>query len=516
VIATVDVHALPPPRHDVLAAGPALAAAVAGRFSTSDLDRLAYASDGWPLALAWRREGRVPRPPDAVAWPGTEDELAALVAVARGHRLPVVPFGGGSGVCGGTVAVRGGVVVDLKRLERLGPVDAGTRTIEVGAGVVGAMLERHLQLRGFTLGPGFSASASSTVGGWLATRAAGDGSGRYGGIEAVVLSVRGVFGTGARFTAHARPGAGPALAPLLLGSEGTLCAFTSAVLRVHPGPEARFFHAFDFASVDAGLEAVRRLVQQGLRPAVACLSDPVETALDGAGAEALARAGSAARRLGLGGAAGATLARALAALAVTRPRLVEPLTRLARRARLVLVFEGEAASAADDARAAARSCAALDGVDCGEGPARAWYHRRADEPAEGLRLFEVGAFVDALDCAAPWARVLDVFEQVRAAAAPHALVSCRFGPASADGCALRFRFVGAAAGAPLEQRYLRLWRDALGAAAHAGASVSHHRGVGLLKAAEYQARLADGRRVLGVLKRSFDPEGIMNPGKLGL
>jgi alkyldihydroxyacetonephosphate synthase len=508
LIAPVGVHALPPPRREVLAAERELSAAVSGRFSTRELDRLSYARDLWPLALVWIREGRIPPPPDAIVWPGSDDEVAALIARAREHKLPVIPFGAGSGVCGGTVAVHGGLALDLKRFDRIGSVDARARTVEVGAGVLGETLERRLEARGWTLGHFPSSIATSTVGGWLAARSAGQCSSRYGKIEDMVLSVRGVFGTGEKFTTSRRPFAGPDLAQLLLGSEGTLCAFTSAVLRVHPRPEARFFHAFDFSSVEAGLEAIRRLFREGLRPAVVRLYDPFDTAFVGK-----RRSAPPASRSGLAAAAMRTLAQQT----LGRPRLVNPLARLARSARLVLMFEGESRFAEAEDAAATASCKLLQGVDLGEGPARDWYQHRYGVNFKLPRLIEAGTFVDTLECSTSWDKVLDVYERVRAAATPHALVLCHFSHAYADGCSLYFSFVGAAeSGEATQSRYLRLWRDALGAALSAGANVSHHHGVGLLKAREYQDSLGEGRHVLAALKRHFDPDGILNPGKLGL
>ncbi|MDX2009070.1 MAG: FAD-binding oxidoreductase [Myxococcaceae bacterium] len=517
MIATVDVHALPPARREVLAAERDLSAAVSGRFSTRSLDRLSYARDLWPLALVWIREGRIPPPPDAIVWPGADDEVAALIMRAREHRLPVIPFGAGSGVCGGTVAVRGGLALDLKRFDRIGPVDPRARTVEVGAGVLGETLERRLEARGWTLGHFPSSIATSTVGGWLAARSAGQCSSRYGKIEDMVLSVRGVFGTGERFTTPERPFAGPDLAQLLLGSEGTLCAFTSAVLRVHPRPEARFLRAFDFPSVEVGLEAIRRLFREGLRPAVVRLYDPFDTAFVGRSNDAAGSPTPPSRRDALGASVVPAFLRTLAAQTLGRPRLVNPLAHLARRARLVLMFEGEAKACEADDAAAAASCRLFRGTDLGESPARHWYQNRYAVNFKLPRLMEAGTFVDTFECSAPWDRVLDVYERVRAAASAHALVLCHFSHAYADGCSLYFSFVGAASDAQAtEARYQRLWRNALGAALSAGANVSHHHGIGLLKAREYQDSLGEGRHVLAALKRHLDPDGIMNPGKLGL
>ncbi len=208
-------------------------------------------------------------------------EVAHIVRVARQHRLAVVPFGAGSGVCGGTWAVQGGLSLDVKKLDQLGEVDPVRRTVDVGAGVIGEVLERHLNDRGYTVGHFPSSMFMSTVGGWLAARSAGQFSSKYGKIEDIVLSVRAVLGTGEVIETPERPFAGPDVLPLLLGSEGTLCVFTSARLRVFPLPEGRAFHAFDFGSVEQGLDAIRLMFRDGLRPAVVRLYDPFDTAVVG-------------------------------------------------------------------------------------------------------------------------------------------------------------------------------------------------------------------------------------------
>lgn len=486
----------------------ALAALVHGRVSTRALDRLAYSRDMWPLATWWFQQGRVPPPPDAVVWPGSDDEVAQVIRLARERRLAVIPFGAGSGLCGGTIATAGGLALDLKRFDTIGPVDPQRRCVDVGAGVLGETLERRLAARGWTMGHLPSSLAMSTVGGWLATRSAGLLSSRYGKLEDLVLSVRGVLGTGERFETPERPFLGPDLAQLLMGSEGALCTFTSARLRVHPRPEARAFRAFDFQTVERGLAAVRRVLREGLRPAAVHLADPSALAFHAQPLEARARVAAA-------------FLPALFTQVGTRllswPRLLGPLARLATRCRLVFVFEGDPGHADAEDRAAAAACLSLGANDLGEGPARAWFQERNDAAFRHARVFRSGALIDTLEVSAPWEHVLDVYQRVRAVMGALAVVLCEFGHATADGCSLSFHFI--TAGGPrdeVEASAEQRWRAALGAATSAGANVSHHHGIGLVKRRAYQDALGEGRHALAALKRLFDPDGIMNPGKLGL
>lgn len=511
--ASFPAGALPPTTPLVASALPEVSAAVGGRVSTSEFDRIAYARDMWPLALLWIRQGRIPRPPDVVAWPKDEAEVAALVRLARARKLPLIPFGAGSGVCGGTWAVKGGVAVDLKRFDAISEVDPSRRTVDAGAGVFGEVLERRLAASGWTLGHFPSSIYMSTVGGWVAARSAGQLSSRYGKIEDMVVSLRAVLGTGEVLQTPERPFRGPDLAQLLIGSEGTLCTFTQARLRVFPQPEARVFRAFEFHGVEAGVDAIRRIFRAGMRPAVVRLYDPFDTALVGEEKHKGDGHPDSPLRKELF----ASVTRALAPVTVGRPRLLNLIAHRFKKSLLVLVFEGEAGRCQAEAAAAQGICAGLGAVDRGEAPARRWYKKRYDVSYKMSKLIEAGTFVDTMECAAPWSRVHQVYLRVQQAVAPLAFVLCHFSHAYVDGCSLYFSFVGSGKSEPqIEQRYRAMWRSALSAAVAAGANVSHHHGIGLLKAQHLQDTLGDGRRMLAAVKGTFDPDGIMNPGKLGL
>ena len=499
------------------AVGPELSRLAGGRVSFEAIDRLGYARDMWPLGLLWTRQGLAPLPPDAVVWPSTDAEVSALIQFARAQKLAIVPFGAGSGVCGGTWALQGGLTLDLKRFDQIEPVDPVSRTVVVGAGVMGETLERRLNAHGWTLGHFPSSIATSTVGGWLAARSAGQFSSKYGKIEDMVLSARVVLGTGAIVDTPERPFAGPDVLPLLLGSEGTLCVFTRARLRVFPLPEARAFHGFEFDSVETGLEAIRRIFREGLRPAVVRLYDPFDTAFVGKPGKTQKEAVPPSER-------GAFATRWLPGLlqqvtkqTLGRPGLMNQLQRVFSRSRLILMFEGAAARTEAEDRAASVICRTLKARDLGEEPGKAWLRKRYDVSFRMSRLIESGTFADTMEIAAPWDRVHAVYERVHAAASKWAFVLCHFSHAYAEGCSLYFSFVGSGGTeADMEARYHQLWQAALAAAVKAGGNVSHHHGVGVLKAQALQDSLGEGRHVLRMLKQRFDPDGVMNPGKLGL
>ncbi|HEY8207511.1 MAG TPA: FAD-binding oxidoreductase [Myxococcaceae bacterium] len=515
--APLSASSLPPLSALAQAAAAELSSLLPGRVSTADEDRLSYSRDMWSKAILWIRQGKIPPPPDVVVWPDNEDEVQKVVQLARAHKLPIVPFGAGSGVCGGVCAVRGGISLDLKRLERVGAVDGERFTVDADAGVVGEVLERKLNAQGYTLGHFPSSIYMSTLGGWLAARSAGQLSTRYGKIEDMVCSLRAVTGRGEVVQTPERPAPGPDLAELLMGSEGTLCVFTRARLRVHPAPEHKAFRAFRYRSVEAGVEAIRRVMRDGLRPAVVRLYDPFDTALaarkkpheGGKGTKAPSDRGL------VQGELVPFLTRLVAPRVFGNPKLINRAADLFRSCILILMFEGETRRALQEEGQARELCAAAGGADLGEAPAQAWYRTRYDVSYRMSPVVDDGMLADTFEVAASWDRVLDVYERVREAVAPLAFAMCHFSHAYVEGCSLYFSFALAGAGErALETRYDELWKAALAAALASGATVSHHHGIGLLKARALAEQLGDARRMVQGLKRALDPDGIMNPGKL--
>lgn len=474
--------------------------------SDAQVDRLAYARDLWPRHHLDVRRGRLPEGtrPELVAWPTTTDEVARLVALCADEGVPVVPFGAGSGVCGGVLPSNDAVVIDLKRMSRWRAFDRGAPTLEVESGALGVTLEERLEREGFTAGHFPSSILCSTVGGWLAARGAGQCSGRYGKIEDMVAALEMVDGRG-RVARLERRVNGPDLVPLVVGSEGTLGVITSATLRLHPRPAARAFSAYELPTIEAGWSAMRTMFQGGLRPAVARLYDPFDSFV--------ARSAGKGPRHGGGG-----LTRLTGLLRAPRAfnALVDALSGNALGgALLVLVFEGEAGEAHEDDAVAADIVARHGGRGLGEGPARHWWAHRYAVSYRQAPVFRRGAFSDTMEVAAPWSRLGDLYRAVRTALGREVFVMAHLSHAYPDGCSIYFTFAGAAASDDAAMGvYDRAWRAALAAALEAGGTISHHHGVGRSKAPRLGDELGGGIDVVRALMRAFDPAGVMNPGNL--
>jgi alkyldihydroxyacetonephosphate synthase len=513
------------------------------RTSTDEADRLAYGRDLWPRHHLDVRAGRPPTTrPEAIAWPSSTDELAELVRWARREHVPLVPFGAGSGVCGGVLPQANALVVDLKRMARIRAIDAGGPHVEVEAGHMGLPLEEALGRAGFTLGHFPSSILCSTAGGWVATRSAGQCSGLYGKIEDMVAALECVTGTGEIVRLRRRT-SGPDLVPLVVGSEGTLAIVSSATLRLHPAPTARGFGAWSFPTIEHGWDAMRTLFQAGLRPAVARLYDPFDAMLakrgrvsSGAAANARESDGKATDagpdgRTGKGGSGAPGRGGAALRAILKRPGALNELlhSRVAARllggAMLVVVFEGQGDAprrSIEDARRLVEG--SLRGAWEGAAPAERWFDHRYAVSYRQAPVFANGAFVDTFEVAAPWSGLPALYEAVRRALGEHAFVMAHFSHAYPDGCCIYFSFAGSARDAlgargaswddACEATYDAAWRAALKAAVAAGGTIAHHHGVGRSKAPRLRDELGAGVDVVRSLMGAFDPDGILNPGNL--
>jgi len=502
------------------------------RVSTSAPDRVAYARDLWPRGLIGVADGvYAPHQPDAIVWPTSTEEVAAIVKACIRTKTLIVPYGSGSGVCGGAVAIRGGLIVDCKRMRKVIAVDAAAGSATLEAGMIGDHLEHELNRRGLTMGHFPSSIMCSTLGGWLAARSAGQLSTRYGKIEDMVRSATFVDGTGQ--VHELVSGAQPDLLQLAIGSEGTLGIFTRATVTVHPLPAARYYRGWSFPRVAAGCEAIRRVVQRGLRPACVRLYNELDSFLhrrDGkpeATHEAHEAGEPSALSHWLTALAGGKstldqLRRGAIGAALGQPAFFNKLFSTVlpwaqSGCLLVMGFEGQAELAAAEAEAAKIELELAGGKDLGPGPGERWLAHRYAVSFRMSKAFESGAFVDTMEVCTTWDQLLPLYAAVQHAVSPHAFVMAHFSHAYADGCSIYFTFAAKAGErVATERRYDELWRAALTAVHASGASISHHHGVGLLKAPFMPDEHGDGMRVYRGLKTALDPHGILNPGKMGL
>ncbi len=510
-----------------------------GRLRTTYPDKLAYQNDCWPRGIILTRGRKLNHHlPSAIVQPQTEEEVCEVVHWARSTGVPIVAFGAGSGVCGGAIADEESIVVDLKGLDALVELDEERHTVRAQPGIIGMDLERYLNHAGWTMGHYPSSLYCSSLGGYLATRSAGQYSSRYGKIEDMVLSMRVVTGRGDVIDTAADPlrdgadGTVRDLNPIFVGNEGTLGLITEGLMRIEPLPTKRRYRGFQFSRLDLAIDAIREVMQLGIRPTVVRLYDEVDSLI--ASSEKKGDAGSRpqtpslakqllkkARRL-LPGALERPIeetvdhaTRVLLGRAIGQPMLLNTVADvLPGHAMLVVGFEGHTELVDQDAEYAFEIFRRY-GVDAGTGPGEHWLNNRFSVSYKQSPMFDTGAFVDTMEVSTTWKNLGKLYDNVRRALKPHVFVMAHFSHVYPEGSSIYFTFAGFAPDVESTiEKYEATWKAGLDAVAASGASVAHHHGVGQSKAPWTHHDHLGGPKLFERLKDRYDPDRILNPGKV--
>ncbi len=463
------------------------------------------------------RAGVIPNPPDAVIYPNDEGQVAALLSWAAEREIAVIPFGGGSTVLGGVEPDEGDqptITLDTARLDRLVSLDPLSWTARIQSGATGPEVESQLNAQGFTLGHFPQSFQFSTLGGWLATRAAGQTSTGYGKIEDMVQAIRLVSPEGIIETRDTPAAAtGPSLLQLLVGSEGVCGVITEATMRIHPRPAVQDYRGFLFRTMEDGLAALRDLVQHGPHPTIARLSDPAETA---------AFAAMAHKHSGLRAALERVLAEYLNRRGYVLPRTA-PLPDKKPGCFLLLGYDGEPAAVRYRWVLARTICADHGGFSLGARAGESWKRDRFSHPYLRDVLLGAGVMVDTIETATTWANLMRVYQEMTSAIQV-AIRSSGGGPGYVMthishiypwGASLYTTFLGRQAPGQEIEQWWEVKRAATEAILTAGGTLSHHHGIGRDHTEWLLQEVGPvGMAALRALREALDPTGIMNPGVL--
>ena len=444
---------------------------------TAPLETALASRDWWPLTMHWALAGEVPTRAAAICRPKSTEQVSHVLSYCNEKRIPVTAAGGRSGVCGASIPLYGGVILDTTAMQGVVALDDESLTVEVLPGTFGPDLEAHIQSLGFTVGHYPQSFDIATVGGWVACRGAGQYSTRYGKIEDMVVALEVVLADGkiVKTGGSPRGASGPDLNQIFIGSEGTLGVVTRVWLKCHPLATLERRAAFGFTTFEDGLDACRRIMRRGATPAVLRLYDAPES------------------QRGQGG-DGVVCA-------------------------LLVLDEGDVASVTASMNIVEEECLATIGcIPRDIETVERWMHHRNDTSALQA-LTKKGFVVDTMEIAAPWSTLPAIFNATREAMlkVPHARSStCHLSHSYIDGACLYFTFAANPPADEVEKTYVSLWDAGTRAVLANGGNLSHHHGVGMNRSRFVQEALGSAFGVLVAMKNSLDPQGILNPGKMGL
>lgn len=442
----------------------------------------------------------LPSAPDAVIVARDQDQVEAILAAAMKSEVAVIPYGGGTSVVGGVTPpidherpVVSLVTSGLIKYE----VDLVSQTATLGAGLRGPEAEARLRNDGFTLGHWPQSWEYATIGGFAATRSAGQASNGYGRFDDMVLAARMITPSGLVETppvSHASEG--PSLLETILGSEGTFGVITEVKVEVKPEPVSAQ-DAWILPDFESGIELTRELAQGGPLPAIVRLSDENETSLN------LAMSSP-------GGVAGFALDAYL------------KLRRAGEGSMLILGFEGEPNRIRAERSAVKLKLRRSGAVPLGARAGRAWERGRFHGPYLREGLLDLGLLVETFETAAPWSayagavrETANSVSEAMARSGANGRLLCHLSHAYRDGASIYFTVVASAGpNGPAAS-----WRDikeaALAAFRRLDLPVSHHHGIGRDHREAFEARVGDtGVQAIEGLRNALDPAGIMNPGCL--
>ncbi len=469
--------------------------------SQDPMIRLTHSRGQGLTDLVRLRTGTVPATPDAVLRLQDDDQIQSVLRICSEAGVRITPWGGGTSVTGGVNAVpdeRPAVVLDLGSLSGLQTIDEQSGLATFGAGTLGPRIEQALAEHGLTLGHFPQSWEWSSLGGWIATRSSGQESLGYGSIDDLVAGLEVVAPAGQMILrSFPATAAGPDLRELVLGSEGRIGVVTRATVRVRPRPEALEVTATLLPSWQAGLDAARELLRQGVPLSLLRLSDEPET-------EVAMSMGLARHRL-------APLAhRWFRYRGVAQDACMMLCGAAGNRSRI--------RRALSETRGILRRCG---GVSLGKRPGRRWLNDRFRHPYLRDALLDRGIATDTLETAAPWSRLPELTRAVRQALAgalesedERVALLCHVSHPYHDGASLYFTFFFRC---PTEAdaavaRWAALKRAATLAIVAGGGTLSHHHGIGSWHAPWYEEEVGEqGMRLLHAAAAALDPGGILNP-----
>lgn len=476
---------------------------------TSDMDRVVHTYGKSLPDLVKVRAGKLPRVPDAVVYPGTEDEVRAVVDAVVAADGVLIPFGGGSNIAGCLTPrpeeVRTVVSLDMGRLNRVLEIDEHAGLARVQAGVLGPDLEEQLTERGWTAGHQPDSFRHSTLGGWIATRSSGMQSDKYGDIADIARGMR-VVQPGKVVDLRALPSysSGPSVREMVLGSEGRLGVITEAWINVHRLPANREIIAYLFPSWGAALRAMHEISVSDAHPTVTRASDANETAFSFA-----------------------TQKESTGVKAKVQDVLFATLKRrgwdMSKVCLAYVGYEGGDSRVRTEKSLVAKIVRRHGGISLGKGPGAIYDQKKFDTPYIRDFLLDIGALGDVSETAAPWSDLMNLYATtVRQAndtfdeLGVRGFIMCHVSHSYHSGACLYFTFALVSSEESAEGQLEQYWqvKSAIQQSfVDCRGTISHHHGVGTDHAPWLEQDISKaGTEVMTALLQGVDPGANLNPG----
>ncbi len=446
------------------------------RVSNAEADILAHCYDCWPVAVKDRQAGESNHRPDVVVSVVSTAEVSAVLKFANDRGIAVTAWGLGSSVVGSPLAERGGITLDTSKMNQLITIDTKNNVVTAEAGMQGGELETLLNAQGMTMNFSPQSLHRSSIGGWVATRATGQFSSRYGGIEDALVAIEVVLADGTIVETLELPrySVGADLKSVFIGSEGSFGVVTRVTMRIYPVSEAQAFSTIDFPDVTSGVDAMREIMAKGLRPFLLRFYDLDEARF------------------------------AMHDKAYPTPVMFVGCDGIDS------VAQAELAACRDIAVRNGGTVSELKGTE-------AWMGRRFDFSAIEKVLDQPGGVAETIEISNDWEGIKNTYAVLKERLGHEsANVLGHFSHAYVNGVSLYMILVSEEPDlAASRVRINNIWTVAMEGALETGASIAHHHGAGMARAPYVRRALGSGHEVLSRLKTALDPKGILNPGKLG-
>lgn len=477
---------------------------------TDTLDRIVHTYGKSLRDLVRLRRAIIPRIPDAVLYPADEEQVRLLVDLAVAEDAVVIPFGGGTNISGSLEPppneTRPVLSVDLGRLDQVLDIDAESGLARVQAGTLGPDLEDQLGARGWTMGHFPDSFTHSTVGGWVATRSSGMQSDKYGDIADITRGLRMVV-PGDVLVVRPLPSTatGPSVREMALGSEGRLGIITEVTVQVHRLPEERVILGYLFPSWEAGLAAMQEISASDAAPTVTRVSDANETRFSFATSK---------RKPGLN--LSAKIQKGLFAVLEKRG------WDMSKACLSFIGFEGAKSHVAYEKKLVKEIVGRHGGIVVGTGPGRLYDQKKFDTPYLRDFLLDHGAAGDVSETAAPWSRLMEVYDNtVEAAQRAYAQIGvsgwimCHLSHSYHSGACLYFTFAFVHGKEDPLAEYDVVKSAVQQSFVDHGGTLSHHHAVGTEHARWLEQDIsAPGVAMIDGVFAAVDPNRNLNPGKI--